>query len=95
MLTLYIKLSLLTGGLGNNVGAIVGAVLIVFFLEATRFIVPLIPAVSNVQAASLREMLLALALLLILRWRAKGLIPERIANVPLPPSATATSSQPI
>jgi branched-chain amino acid transport system permease protein len=95
LLTLYITLSLLTGGLGNNVGAIVGAVLIVFFLEATRFIVPLIPAVSNVQAASLREMLLALALLLILRWRAKGLIPERIANVPLPPPATATSSQPI
>ena len=27
----------------------------------------------------------AAALLLILRWHAKGLIPERIANVPLPP----------
>ncbi len=95
LLTLYIKLSLLTGGLGNNVGAIVGAIVIVFFLEATRFIVPLIPAVSNVQAASLREIFVALALLLILRWRAKGLVPERLANVPLPPPATITRTQPI
>jgi len=92
LLTLYIKLSLLAGGLGNNVGAIVGAVLIVFFLEATRFVVPLIPVLSNVQAASLREILLAGALLLILRWRAKGLIPERIANVPLPPAVVATGT---
>ena len=95
LLTLYIKLSLLTGGLGNNVGAIVGAVLIVFFLEATRFIVPLVPAVSSVQAASLREILIAATLLLILRWRAKGLIPERIANIPLPPPTAEARTQPI
>ena len=95
LLTLYIKLSLLAGGLGNNIGAIVGAVLIVFFLEATRFIVPLIPALSNVQAAAMREILIAAALLLILRWRAKGLIPERMANVPLPPPAAVTRTQPI
>ena len=95
LLTLYIKLSLLTGGLGNNVGAIVGAVLIVFFLEATRFIVPLVPVLSNVQAASLREILIASALLLILRWRARGLIPERITNVPLPPPVLVSFTQPI
>ncbi len=95
LLTLYIKLSLLTGGLGNNVGAIVGAVVIVFFLEATRFVVPLIPGLSHVQAAAVREILIATSLLLILRWHAKGLIPERIANVPLPPPAAATRSQPV
>ena len=33
LLTLYIKLSLLAGGLGNNRGALVGAVAVVFFLE--------------------------------------------------------------
>jgi len=87
LLTLYIKLALLAGGLGNNIGAIVGAVLIVAGLEATRFIVPYIPWVTNVQAASLREMLIAAALLLVLRWRAKGLIPERIPEAALPASA--------
>ncbi|MBV1695358.1 MAG: branched-chain amino acid ABC transporter permease [Hyphomicrobiales bacterium] len=89
LLTLYIKLSLLAGGLGNNIGAVVGAVLVVFFLESSRFVVPLIPGISAVQAAAVREMLIAVALLLILRVSARGLIPERIANVPLPEPARA------
>jgi branched-chain amino acid transport system permease protein len=84
LLTLYVKLSLLVGGLGNNIGAIVGAVLVVFFLESTRFIIPYIPEISAVQGAALREILIAVALLLVLRVRARGLVPEKIANVPLP-----------
>lgn len=87
LLTLYVKLSLLAGGLGNNVGAIVGAVLVVFFLESTRFIIPYIPEISAVQGAALREILIAAALLLVLRVRARGLVPEKIANVPLPEPA--------
>jgi branched-chain amino acid transport system permease protein len=84
LLTLYVKLSLLAGGLGNNLGAIVGAVLVVGFLESSRFVIPFIPEISAVQGAALRECLIALALLIVLRVRAQGLIPERIANVPLP-----------
>lgn len=87
LLTLYVKLSLLAGGLGNNVGAIVGAVLVVFFLESSRFVIPYIPEISAVQGAALREILIAVALLLILRARARGLVPEKIANVPLPEPA--------
>ena len=34
LLTLYIKLALLTGGLGNNRGAVVGAFAVVFLLES-------------------------------------------------------------
>jgi branched-chain amino acid transport system permease protein len=90
LLTLYVKLSLLAGGLGNNIGAVVGAVLVVFFLESTRFVVPYIPGISAVQGAALREILIALALLLVLRWRAQGLFPEKIANVPLPEPASRT-----
>lgn len=84
LLTLYIKLSLLSGGLGNNVGAVVGAVLVVFFLESTRFVIPYVPELSAVQGAALREILIAVALLLILRMRARGLIPEKIGEIPLP-----------
>jgi branched-chain amino acid transport system permease protein len=91
LLTLYIKLSLLAGGLGNNLGAVVGAVLVVFFLESSRFVIPLIPEISAVQGAALREILIALALLVVLRVRAQGLIPERIANVPLPEPKSAPS----
>ncbi len=84
LLTLYIKLSLLSGGLGNNIGAVVGAVLVVFFLESTRFVIPYVPELSAVQGAALREILIAVALLLILRIRARGLIPEKIGEIPLP-----------
>src|SRR5499426_4181386 len=78
LLTLYIKLSLLTGGLGNSKGAVLGAVLVVFFLESTRFLVPLIPNLSAVQGAALRELIISVALLVILRFYARGILPERI-----------------
>jgi branched-chain amino acid transport system permease protein len=84
LLTLYVKLSLLSGGLGNNRGAVVGAVMVVFFLEATRFITPLLPFVTPVQGAALREILIAGALLLILRFYTKGLVPEAILQPVLP-----------
>jgi branched-chain amino acid transport system permease protein len=92
LLTLYIKLSLLAGGLGNNIGAVVGAVLVVVFLESTRFIIPYIPEISAVQGAALREIFIAVALLLVLRVRARGLVPEKIARVPLPASAGAAAA---
>jgi branched-chain amino acid transport system permease protein len=89
LLTLYVKLSLLAGGLGNGKGAVLGAVLVVFFLESTRFIVPLIPGISAVQGAALRELLISVALLVVLRFYARGLIPERIEHPPLPVVAAA------
>jgi len=90
LLTLYVKLSLLTGGLGNSKGAVLGAVLVVFFLESTRFLAPLIPGLSAVQAAAVRELAISVALLLILRFYAKGLLPERIE----PPALTAGEAAP-
>jgi branched-chain amino acid transport system permease protein len=92
LLTLYVKLSLLTGGLGNSKGAVLGAVLVVFFLESTRFIVPLIPSLSAVQGAALRELMISIALLVILRFYAKGLLPERIQHPPLPAVAAAPAA---
>ncbi|MFI5013107.1 MAG: branched-chain amino acid ABC transporter permease [Hyphomicrobiales bacterium] len=84
LLTLYIKLSLLAGGLGNNRGAILGAVVVVFFLESTRFIIPLVPGLSPVQGAALREFLISVSLIVLLRWRPSGLLPERIRPLALP-----------
>ena len=92
LLTLYVKLSLLTGGLGNSAGAVLGAVLVVFFLESTRFIVPLIPNLTAVQGAALRELMISVALLVILRFYAKGLLPERIDHPLLPAGAAATAT---
>lgn len=95
LLTLYIKMALLTGGVGNNRGAVLGGFAIVAFLEITRFITPLIPFLGAVQAAALQQFLVTAALIVILRFRVKGLIPERLdhpvlrlsAHVPRIPSS--------
>jgi branched-chain amino acid transport system permease protein len=87
LLTLYIKLALLAGGLGNNRGAIVGAVVVVFLLESTRFVIPFVPGITPVQGAAIREFLIAAMLLVMLRYKPGGLVPERSTRLPVPPPA--------
>jgi branched-chain amino acid transport system permease protein len=84
LLTLYVILSLLAGGIGNNRGAIAGAVAVVFFLESSRFVVPLIPGISLVQGAALREFIISAALIIMLHFRPQGLVPERRTHPVLP-----------
>ena len=81
LLTIYIVLALTAGGTGNNWGAVVGAFLVVFFLEGTRFITAVVPGLGAVQVAALREGLIGVSLLVILRLRPSGLLPERLPRV--------------
>jgi branched-chain amino acid transport system permease protein len=94
LLTLYIKLSLLAGGVGNNAGAIAGAVLVVSFLEGTRFIIPWVPGISAVQGAALREMLISGFLLVLLRFRSQGLLPEASSHLPRLDGPTSLQEEP-
>ena len=89
LLTLYIKLALLAGGVGNNRGALVGAFGIVFLLESTRFVVPLVPWITAVQGAALRELLIAALLIVLLRYRPTGLMPEALRRIAPPEPAPA------
>ena len=93
LFTLYIKLALLAGGLGNNRGAIAGAFAVVLLLEGSRFLIPLFPGLTPVQGAAVREFLVAVVLILMLRYRPAGLVPERIARFPIPASG-ASAHQP-
>ena len=88
LLTLYIKLALLAGGLGNNRGAIVGAFAVVFLLESTRFVIPFVPGITPVQGAAIREFLIAAFLLVMLRYKPTGLVPETSTQLPVPPLTT-------
>jgi branched-chain amino acid transport system permease protein len=92
LLTLYIKLALLAGGLGNNRGAIVGAFAVVFLLESTRFVTPYVPGITPVQGAAIREFLIAAFLLVMLRYKPSGLVPESPTRLPTP--AVTTRYQP-
>jgi len=87
LFTLYIKLALLAGGLGNNRGAIVGAFAVVFLLESTRFVIPLVPGITPVQGAAIREFLIAALLIVMLRYKPRGLVPETSTRLPVPPVA--------
>ena len=85
---------MLAGGVGNNRGAVLGAIVVVTFLESTRFIVPLVPGLTHVQGAALRELLISASLIVVLRWRPRGLIPEERMHPVLPASSLAGLSRP-
>jgi branched-chain amino acid transport system permease protein len=80
LLTINIVLALVVGGVGNNTGAVVGAVILVVLLEGTRFAAPLLPFLSAAQIAAMRELLISGLLLVILRVLPGGIIPERIGT---------------
>jgi branched-chain amino acid transport system permease protein len=78
LLTIYVVLALTAGGTGNNVGAVVGAMIIVLFLEGTRFMTGWMPGLKPVQIAAVREFMIGASLIMILRLRPGGLLPERL-----------------
>jgi branched-chain amino acid transport system permease protein len=66
---------------------------VVTFLESTRFVTPLIPGLSAVQGAALREFLISVSLIVILRFRSQGILPETSSHPVLP--ATAAQAGPL
>jgi branched-chain amino acid transport system permease protein len=80
LLTLNIILALVAGGVGNNAGAVLGAVLIVVLLEGTRFVAPFLPFLGPAQIAAVRELLVSVLLLVILRVLPAGIVPEQITT---------------
>ncbi|MFZ5781148.1 MAG: branched-chain amino acid ABC transporter permease [Pseudomonadota bacterium] len=84
LITVYIFLAVASGGRGRPAGALVGAYVVMALLESFRFLVDWIPAVSAVQRAALKELLIAAALIVVLRLKPAGILPERIPPAPRP-----------
>lgn len=76
LITIYIFFALTAGGSGNNYGVVLGAVLLMGAMEATRFLAEFLPGVSGVQSAAFREIVLGVGLLVIMRLRPRGLLIE-------------------
>ena len=87
LITIYIFLAVTAGGVGRPSGAVFGAYLVVIFLEATRFATEWVPGVQPVQIAAMREIMIALALILVLHLKPQGIMPERIPQAPAPASS--------
>ncbi|MCE2658550.1 MAG: branched-chain amino acid ABC transporter permease [Rubrivivax sp.] len=80
LITIYIFLAVTAGGYTRPAGAIVGALLVNFLLEGTRFGAEHISGLSGLQIASLREIVIAAALIALMHLRPQGLLPERVRH---------------
>ena len=78
LITIYVVLALTVGGTGTMTGALIGSVLVVALMEGTRFAAAILPGLSPVQVASVREGMIGIALILVLHLRPQGLLPERL-----------------
>ncbi|MEZ5823893.1 MAG: branched-chain amino acid ABC transporter permease [Geminicoccaceae bacterium] len=77
LITIYIFLALTVGGPGNMRGAVFGSIFVVVLLEGSRLLGDLLPSLSGVQVAALREITVGMMLILALRIRPRGLWPEQ------------------
>jgi branched-chain amino acid transport system permease protein len=80
LISLYVFLALTVGGTGNSFGAILGSMVLIGLLEASRFVLALLPTTNAVQLAASREILIGVALLMVFRFAPEGLLPERIRS---------------
>jgi len=76
LVTINIWVALIAGGSGNNKGAILGAFVLMGFLESTRFLKDFIPILTGFRLAAVREILVGVFLILLMIYRQEGVLPE-------------------
>jgi len=94
MVAIFIWMSVIVGGAGNNWGLLVGAGIVMSILEGTRFLGDFISFFDAEQLSSIRILMIGILLIVILRVRPQGLIPEpkyQFKAVPNEPSDTTVA----
>lgn len=74
LVTFYVWMAIIMGGVGRVSGAVIGSVILMAFLEGSRFIRDIIPGISEVDMASVRIGLVGLLLILFIIYRPQGLM---------------------
>ncbi|KAF0230515.1 MAG: branched-chain amino acid transport system permease [Beijerinckiaceae bacterium] len=74
LVTFYVWMAIIMGGVGRISGAIVGTALLMLFLEGSRFLRDVMPFISAVDMASIRIGAVGLALVLFTLYRPQGLM---------------------
>ncbi|HXD41752.1 MAG TPA: branched-chain amino acid ABC transporter permease [Ramlibacter sp.] len=77
LVTFYVWIAMIIGGTGRTAGAVAGSLILMVFLEGSRFARDWIPGVSEVQMASVRLALVGLGLILFTLYRPQGLMGAR------------------
>jgi len=74
LVTFYVWMAIIMGGVGRVSGAVVGTAILMLFLEGSRFLRDIVPGVSEVDMASVRIGAVGLALILFTLYRPQGLM---------------------
>jgi branched-chain amino acid transport system permease protein len=77
LVTFYVWMAVILGGSGSNRGVILGTLVLMLFLEGSRFVKDFIPFVSDVKLAALRFMAVGLGLIGLLLNRPQGILGRR------------------
>lgn len=75
--TIITWMAVVIGGAGNNRGLVLGAFLVVGIVEGTRFLGGVLPGLDAERLSALRIVLIGVLLILAIRFRPQGLIPEQ------------------
>lgn len=78
IVTIHVILAVTVGGVGNMRGALLGALIVIALGEVSRFLAGNLGLLGSVQAAAIRESMMALFLIVMLNVRKQGLIPEKL-----------------
>lgn len=76
MVAMFIWMSVIVGGAGNNRGLLIGAGTVIMFLEGTRFIGDFLPWLDAEKMSAIRIIVIGLLLIVTIRVRPRGLLPE-------------------
>ena len=74
LVTFYVWMAIIMGGVGRVSGAVVGSAILMLFLEGSRFLRDIIPGISEVDMASVRIGAVGLLLILFIMYRPQGLM---------------------
>lgn len=73
---ILVWMSVIVGGAGNMIGTVLGALAVVSIYEGTRFIGPWLTMLDAEQVSALRFIIIGVALILMIRFRPEGILPE-------------------
>jgi branched-chain amino acid transport system permease protein len=86
--TIVLYAAVLVGGRGNIRGVVLGVLIVIVLIEESTRFLPEIPGHPNIVLA-FRPIVIGAALILFLRFRPQGLLPERrfVDPIPIPPKS--------
>ncbi len=83
MVAIFIWMSVIVGGAGNNNGLLIGAGVVMLILEGSRFLGDFVSFVDAESLSAIRIIFIGVLLILVIRFRPQGLLPEPKFQAPV------------